>query len=67
MFVNVGNQERKVRIVAGIACMAIGFAAPIPDLWHIISNSAGVALLFTASLGFCPLKGLVMPKARAAS
>ncbi len=60
MFINIGSQERKVRIAAGVLFMAAGFAAPIPDLWHAISMSLGVAMLFTASLAFCPFKAVLL-------
>lgn len=62
MFINIGAQERKVRIAAGVVFMAAGIAAPIPDMWHAICMSMGVAMLFTASLAFCPLKALVLRK-----
>ena len=60
MFINVGPQERNVRIAAGVVFMAAGFAAPIPDLWHAIIMSLGVAMLFTAALAFCPFKALLL-------
>ena len=60
MFLNIGTQERKVRIVAGFVLMAVGFAAPIPDLWHAASTTLGVASLLTASFGFCPFKALFL-------
>ncbi len=62
MFINIGAQERKVRIAAGFIFLAAGFAAPIPDLWHAISMSLGVAMLFTASLAFCPFKAVLLRK-----
>jgi hypothetical protein len=62
MFVNVGPSERKLRIIAGLALMGIGFAAPIPDQWHLVSISMAVALLFSSTLGFCPFKALVLRK-----
>lgn len=62
MFVNVGPSERKLRIIAGLALMVTGFAAPIPDQWHMVSTTLGVALLFPAALGFCPFKALALRK-----
>lgn len=62
MFVNVGPSERKLRIIAGLSLMVIGFAAPIPDQWHMASMTLGLATLIPAVLGFCPFKALVLRK-----
>lgn len=62
MFANVGPSERKLRIIAGLALMAAGFAAPLPDQMHIASTTLGVALLLPAALGFCPFKALALRK-----
>lgn len=62
MFANVGPSERKLRIIAGLALMAIGFAAPLPEQWHIVFTTLGVAALIPAALGFCPFKALVLRK-----
>jgi hypothetical protein len=62
MFENIGPSERKIRIAAGVALMGVGFAAPIPDLWHAVSITAGVALLMSSALGFCPFKAVVFMK-----
>jgi len=62
MFSNVGPSERKLRILAGLAFMVTGFAAPISDQLHMASFTMGVALLFPAALGFCPFKALALRK-----
>lgn len=62
MFENIGPSERKIRITAGVVLMGVGFAAPIPDLWHAISTTGGVALLLSSALGFCPFKAVVFLK-----
>ena len=62
MFDNVGPSERKLRIIAGLVLMVIGFAAPTPDQFNIAFTSLGVILLLPAALGFCPFKALVLRK-----
>lgn len=62
MFVNVGPSERKLRIIAGLALMVIGFAAPISEQFNIVSTTLGIALLMPAALGFCPFKALALRK-----
>jgi len=62
MFVNVGPLERKLRIIVGLALMAMGFAAPVPDQWHMVLTTLGVAVLVPSALGFCPFKALALRK-----
>lgn len=62
MFANIGPSERKLRILAGLALMVAGFAAPLPDQMNIVATTLGVALLFPAALGFCPFKALALRK-----
>lgn len=62
MFVNVGPTERKLRIIIGLLLMVTGFAAPIPDMWHMAFLSLGVAVLFPSAMGFCPFKALLLRK-----
>jgi len=62
MFMNIGASERKLRIILGFLLMAIGFAAPIPDQWHIIAMTIAVPALITAALGFCPFKAVLLRK-----
>ncbi len=59
MFENVGPLERKLRIIVGLALIGIGFAAPIPDQWHMASMSLALISLFPAIFGFCPAKALL--------
>jgi hypothetical protein len=59
MFENVGPLERKLRIIIGLALIAIGFAAPLPEQGHLASMSIGIIALFPATFGFCPLKALL--------
>jgi hypothetical protein len=62
MFYNIGPSERKLRIMVGLAFLAAGFAAPIPEQWHLASFSIAVPFLFSAALGFCPFKALLLRK-----
>lgn len=62
MFTNVGPTERKLRVFVGLILMVAGFAAPIPDLWHMAFMVSGVALIMPAALGFCPFKALLFRK-----
>jgi len=62
MFANIGPSERKLRIIAGLALMLAGFAAPVPDQWHMAFLTLGVASLLPSALGFCPFKALLLRK-----
>jgi hypothetical protein len=62
MFDNIGPSERKLRIMVGLAFLGAGFAAPIPEQWHLASFSIAVPFLFTSALGFCPFKALLLRK-----
>jgi hypothetical protein len=42
--------------------LAAGFAAPIPEQWHLASFSIAVPFLFSAALGFCPFKAVLLRK-----
>jgi hypothetical protein len=62
MFTNIGPSERKLRIIVGLILAVTGFAAPIPDLWHMAFLVSAVALLMPSALGFCPFKALLLRK-----
>lgn len=62
MFKNVGASEIKLRVFTGIALMVAGFGAPLPEEMHLAAMSIAVPVLFTAALGFCPLKALLLRK-----
>lgn len=62
MFSNIGPAERKLRIIIGLILMVTGFAAPVPDLWHMAFLSFGVVLLMPSAMGFCPFKALLLRK-----
>lgn len=62
MFENIGPFERKLRILVGVAFLGAGFAAPMPEQWHLASFSIAVPFLFSAALGFCTLKAVLLRK-----
>ena len=49
MLKNVGNADRNIRIVLGIAVIIVGIV--LQSWWGLI----GLVLLLTAGLNFCPL------------
>lgn len=51
--VNVGSIERAIRIVLGLALLALVFVGP-QSLWGLV----GVIPLFTGIAGYCPLYAL---------
>lgn len=59
MFTNIGPLERKLRIITGLTLIALGFAAPLPEQWHLATMSIGVIALFPALFGFCLFKALM--------
>lgn len=59
---NIGTIDRAIRLVAGLVLVALplltGFAAATPWLWWV-AIAAGLVLLATAGMRFCPLYRLV--------
>lgn len=56
MKANVGSIDRTIRVVVGIALLALLFLAPAPQKWF---GLLGFVALGTASLSFCPLYTLL--------
>ena len=52
---NVGNIDRIIRTIVGIALIIAPFAAGWPLLGLVISVIVGVVLVATAAIGFCPI------------
>lgn len=53
---NVGRGDRLVRLVLGVATLVAGILDLFPDtLLNQISIGAGIVLLATAALSFCPI------------
>ena len=52
---NVGNIDRIIRTIVGIALIIAPFVAGWPLLGLVISVIVGVVLVATAAIGFCPI------------
>lgn len=56
---NVGGADKAVRLVLGIALLAIGLFAGLRTTWTIILYAAAAIGLLTAFIGYCPLNTLL--------
>lgn len=54
MTCNVGGIERPIRIVLGIALIAVGYFAEFPAAGAMVAYLVGVIALVTGAVGFCP-------------
>ena len=54
MMRNLGNTERAIRLVLGIALLAVGYAADLSQVVSIVAYAVGAILLVTGLAGFCP-------------
>lgn len=52
---NVGNLDRIVRALVGLVLTLVPFIAGWPIVAVVISVVAGVVLMATAAIGFCPI------------
>jgi hypothetical protein len=52
---NVGNLDRIIRAIVGLALTVIPFITGWPIAATVISVIAGVVLMATAAVGFCPI------------
>ncbi len=53
--VNEGSLDRTVRIVVGLALLALGLLQTISGAWLWVAVILGAILLITGLVGFCPL------------
>jgi hypothetical protein len=51
---NVGSIDRAIRALAGIALLAVYFLGAVEGTLGIVALVAGVVMLFTAAVGWCP-------------
>ncbi|MDQ6987769.1 MAG: DUF2892 domain-containing protein [Mariprofundaceae bacterium] len=58
MKANVGNIDRVIRFLAGIALIAFGVLGSLASPWNVVAISAGVVFALTAVIRFCPLYGI---------
>lgn len=54
MKTNVGKVDRIIRLIAGVALLAIGFMGVLASPWNIVAMVAGGVLTGTAAIGWCP-------------
>ena len=59
MTANVGSVDRSIRIILGLALVALGFLAGWSTLGTIVSVVIGGILVVTALVRFCPLYRLI--------
>jgi hypothetical protein len=54
---NESTLDRGIRLVAGLILLALVFMT-LTGIWQIVAAVAGLILLATAAIGFCPLYAL---------
>jgi hypothetical protein len=59
MTCNVGGIERPIRIVLGLALVAVGASAELPVGGMALALIAGAIALVTGVVGFCPAWALL--------
>lgn len=55
---NVGGADKSIRLVLGIALLAVGFFVGMSTTWTIVAYAAAGIALLTALIGYCPLNAL---------
>ena len=55
MIVNEGTTDRAIRVVDGLAAVAVALTVGIGSLLGIVLVVVGAVLLLTGAVGFCPL------------
>jgi len=55
MKANVGGIDRIVRLLAGLALIAVGALGLVASPWNIVAMGAGVVFTLTSVISFCPL------------
>ncbi len=59
MKLNVGTIDRVVRVVVGLVLIGLAAAQLLTGVWMWVAGGAGVVLLLTAAVSFCPLWALL--------
>ena len=59
MTCNVGGVERPIRIIVGLALLALASFAALPMGWMIAFYVLGTVALVTGAIGFCPAWSLM--------
>jgi len=55
MKANVGGIDRIVRLLAGLALIAVGALGLVASPWNIVAMGAGAVFTLTSVISFCPL------------
>ena len=55
MKMNEGPVDRIIRVIAGIALVALGLLGVVSGVWMWVAYLLGAILLVTGIVGFCPL------------
>jgi hypothetical protein len=59
MTCNVGGTDKAIRVVAGIALLALALFANVDTVWKVVVGVLAAIALVTALIGFCPLNSLL--------
>ncbi len=54
-FINETGWDRIVRVLVGLALLAVGFGGLVAAPWGIVMGVVGLIPLITGLVGFCPL------------
>jgi hypothetical protein len=55
MIKNMGNADRIIRTIAGIALVAVFFVFPDLGVWRWVAGALGLVFLATSAISTCPL------------
>jgi len=55
MKANVGDIDRVVRLLAGLALIALGVLGSLVAPWNMVAMGAGAVFVLTSVISFCPL------------
>ncbi|VDC23445.1 YgaP family membrane protein [Pseudogemmobacter humi] len=55
MQINIGTPERIARLILGVVLVVLPWLAQFPPLWTWVSVIAGVVMLVTGAIRFCPV------------
>ncbi|MBE3039295.1 MAG: DUF2892 domain-containing protein [Chloroflexi bacterium] len=55
MKMNEGPVDRIIRVIAGMALVALGLLGVVSGVWMWVAYLLGAILLVTGIVGFCPL------------
>ncbi|RLL54735.1 DUF2892 domain-containing protein [Mariprofundus sp. EBB-1] len=56
---NVGGIDRIVRLLAGLALIAVGALGLVAGPWDMVAIGAGAVFALTSVISFCPLYTLL--------